>query len=68
MAVLKTAQSRDNYIAYSSDDKPTLNNGCNLTNGMTLTEVDTGKVWVWFGNTWEEDLRLIYAVKQGTAV
>ena len=66
MSVLKTKVSLNNYMGYASDTKPT--GPEEVSNGKTFTEVDTGKVWIWFGGTWEEDLRLIYAIQQGTAV
>ena len=59
MSVLKTRVSLDNYMGYASDAKPT--GPEEVSNGMTFTEVDTGKIWVWFDKGWKEDLTLIYA-------
>ena len=49
-----------NFIGLSSDTKPTTG----IPVGSTFTELDTGAKFVWEGDTWEDDLTLIYAFSQ----
>ena len=58
MAVIRT--KRDDYLCLSGDVKPVSGIGT----GATITEIDTGARFIWYNGTWEDDLTMIYAVKQ----
>ena len=47
-----------NYIGLSSDTKPA------GRPGEAFHEVNTGVTWVYDGEAWVEDLRMIYALNQ----
>ena len=44
----------------STDDRPS----SDVPEGSTYHAVDTGAQYVYYDGTWEEDLRLIYALLQ----
>ena len=58
MAVLIKNDRAVDYIGLSSDEYPV-----NVIEGSTLHMVDTGEQFVSHEGIWEEDLRLIYAIK-----
>lgn len=60
MAVVRT--KNDDFLCLSGDVKPTTGIGT----GTHITEIDTGASYIWYNGTWEDDLRLIYAIKQAT--
>lgn len=62
MAVLRTGERKEEFLCLSGDVKPTTG----VSTGTTLTEIDTGAMFVWYNGTWEPDLRLIYAIQQAT--
>jgi len=55
---------KERYFYNSSDAQPTYDK---LANGDQLLEVDTGRQYLWFEGTWEDDKRLIYAIKEALA-
>ena len=58
MAVIRT--KKDDYLCLSGDVKPTTG----ISVGTTITEIDTGARFIWYMDTWEDDLTMIYAVSQ----
>lgn len=60
MAVIRTGERKEEYLCLSGDVKPTTG----ISIGTTLTEIDTGATFVFYNGTWEQDLRLIYAIQQ----
>ena len=63
MAIRKVHYKGERYFGYSGDVFPTTNNG----DGDSLTELDTGKQYVFYDGAWHEDLTLIYAISQAIA-
>ena len=57
MAVVEVTATR-HWQILSSDSKPA------GTNGSTVHVVDTGEQFISHNGIWEEDLRLVYAIKQ----
>jgi len=53
-------ESKHEFIGHSGDIKPTTGVGA----GSKFYEVDTGATFIWNDGTWENDLRLIYAVRE----
>lgn len=51
--------SATNHIGLSTDTKPT-----DCTAGSTFTELDTGQQFIFDGEAWTDDLRMIYALSQ----
>jgi hypothetical protein len=64
MAVSKIRRVYDEYVCLSGDVKPTTGVGM----GTMLTEYDTGARFMFINGAWEEDLTIIYAVKQAMGV
>lgn len=62
MAVLRTGERKEEFFFYEGEfgDLPTTG----VSIGTMATEVDTGAQYVFMNGTWEEDLRLIYAIQQ----
>ena len=60
MSVCKISKVEDCYAGYSSDDKPTTG----VSPGARFMEIDTGASFIFFNETWEKDLTLIYALTQ----
>lgn len=58
MAVQCVSKTTSQYIGLSSDIKPSY-----AINGSTFHAVDTGELYVYFDGMWEDDLRLVNAVK-----
>ena len=56
----KLIHSIQNWIGLSSDTKPS-----NPPVGSTFHESDTGEMFVYDGDIWTEDLRMIHAVSEG---
>jgi len=57
MAV-KTVIDSESYIGLSTDTKP------NGRPGEHFYETNTGVLFIWDGESWVEDIRLIYALSQ----
>lgn len=51
-----------NYIGESTDTKPT---SPTPPAGSTFHEIDTGKVYLWDGDEWRQDVSCIYCIYQG---
>ena len=64
MAVVRTRSTDGRLLCLSGDVKPTTGIGV----GMGITEIDTGKRYIWYMGTWIEDITWIYAIKQGIEV
>ena len=48
-------------MCLSTDTKPTVD----IPVGSTIHEYDTGAQFIWDGTNWQDDLRLIWALKNG---
>lgn len=59
MTVILTT-NRKHYIGLSTDTKP-----IDATGGSTFHEWNTGGEFVFNGDDWVDDLRMIYAISQG---
>ncbi len=60
MSYVRVTRTDEEYFGLSGDVKPTTG----IAVGTQFTEMDTGAKYMWFNGTWEDDLTLIYAVKQ----
>jgi len=58
MAV-KLLGNTQNFVGLSTDTKPT-----EAPVGSTLYHLNTGEKFIWDGETWVDDLTLIYALSQ----
>ena len=58
MTVRVVNKGADDYMGYSSDEKPT---GAIIKQGAIFQEIDTGARYIWYDGSWEEDLTFIYA-------
>lgn len=56
---IRIARAMKHYVGLSSDVKPS-----DATEGSTLHIVDTGEQWVYHDGMWQEDLRMIYALRK----
>jgi len=56
MAV-KLVATIQNFVCLSSDAKPTA-----APEGSTLHIIDTGEQFIFYSGSWEQDLRMIYAL------
>ena len=59
-------RNRLDWFGDESDTKPTLV-PTEVRDGSRFTELDTGKVWVFYHGVWQEDLTLIYALSTALA-
>ena len=52
------------WIGLASDDRPGNTPDRKLYPGSTYHAWDTGETFIWDGENWQQDLRLIYALSQ----
>lgn len=60
MTIQRVNEKAWGFIGLSTDSKTNLTR----TIGATFLETNTGKPWIWDGESWVEDLRMIYALNE----